>query len=112
MSKKDVRLVYTTDPVEAKRLRESSAMPLTSDVPVEKQTIKVGIDRKRRKGKTVTVASGFSLTTASLDGIAKRLKQRCAAGGKTGANEVEIQGDRVQTISDTLTSLGFKVKRS
>jgi len=111
MSKKDSRLVYTTDPLEAKRLRESGGMPTTSDQPPEKQTIRVEIDRKRRKGKTVTIASGFQLTKASLDAVAKQLKARCAAGGRQGVDEIEIQGDHVAMVADTLESLGYKVKR-
>lgn len=86
-------------------------MPTTADQPHEKQTIRVEIDRKRRKGKTVTVASGFQLTKGSLDAVAKRLKARCAAGGKQGADEIEIQGDHVDAVADTLATLGFKVRK-
>jgi translation initiation factor 1 len=111
MSKKDGRLVYTTDPVEARRLREEGSMPTTTDLPPDRQAIRVELDRKRRKGKTVTVASGFRLTKASLDGIAKQLKSRCAAGGTQGADEIEIQGDHLDTVSSTLGALGFNVRK-
>lgn len=105
------KLVYTTDPVEAKRLRETGAIPLTTDLPAETQTIRVELDRKRRKGKTVTVASGFQLTKSSLDTIARRLKARCGAGGKLGTYEIEIQGDHVGLVCETLSDLGFRVRR-
>lgn len=111
MGGKDAKLVYTTDPAEAKRLRESGAMPVAKDQPHDAQTIRVEIDRKRRKGKSVTVASGFELTKASLDAIAKRLKTRCAAGGSQSASEIEIQGEHVDAVAEVLSSLGFKVKR-
>lgn len=111
MSKKDTKLVYTTDPAEARRLREAGAMPVTQDVPPERQTIRVEIDRKRRKGKTVTVASGFELTKATLDAVAKRLKTRCAAGGKQSADEIEIQGEHVDVVAEVLGSLGYRVRK-
>lgn len=111
MSKKDARLVYTSDPVEAKRLREAGEIPKVKDLPFEQQTIRVEIDRKQRKGKTVTVASGFHLTKQSLDRIAKRLKARCAAGGRQGKDDIEIQGEHVGTIADELTAIGFKVRK-
>jgi translation initiation factor 1 len=111
MSKKDTRLVYTTDPVEARRLRETSATTVTTDVPPEQQVIRVEIDRKRRKGKTVTVASGFQLTKSSLDSVAKSLKTRCAAGGKQDKDEIEIQGDHIDAVADVLAGLGYRVRK-
>ncbi len=85
-------------------------MPESRDTPYGEQTIHVGIDRKRRKGKTVTVASGFRLTAKTLDKVAKQLKQRCAAGGKSSTDDIEIQGDHVETVIDVLTKIGFKVR--
>src|SRR6476619_460346 len=54
----DSKLVWTSDPEEAKRLRESGAAPNTKDEDASSQTIRVVLDRKRRAGKSVTVASG------------------------------------------------------
>lgn len=110
MKKRDTKLVYTSDPEEAKRLRESAKMPEAKDTPPAKQTIRVGVDRKRRKGKTVTMAIGFQLTPASLDSLARKLKQRCASGGSSGNGEIEIQGDHVQRIRETLEAEGYRVK--
>lgn len=111
MSKKDTKLVYTTDPAEARRLREAGAMPVAKDLPPDRQTIRVEIDRKRRKGKTVTVASGFELTKAALDDVAKKLKTRCAAGGRQGTGEVEIQGDHIDAVAEVLSSLGYRIRK-
>ena len=109
---KPTKLVYTTDPEEARHLRESGFMPPARDSAPEGQTIRVTIDRKSRKGKTVTIASGFQLTLDSLEKVARLLKQRCAAGGSVKEGEVEIQGDHASTIAQALTSLGYRVKRS
>jgi translation initiation factor 1 len=105
------KLVYTSDPEEAKRLREEGAMPPPKDAAPGEQTIRVSIDRKRRKGKTVTVAAGFELTASSLEKVARTLKQRCAAGGSAKGAEIEIQGDHAAAVAEALAALGFRVKR-
>lgn len=105
-------LVYTTDPDEAKRLRETHAMPLLRDAAPAAQNIKVMLDRKRRGGKTVTVASGFELSPESLDKLATQLKKRCGAGGTAKEREIEIQGDHADTVMGELTKLGYRVKRA
>lgn len=105
------KLVFTTDPEEARRLREKGAMPPAKDATPSEQTIRVALDRKRRKGKTVTVATGFRLTPESLQKIARALKQRCAAGGSAKDEEIEIQGEHLQAVCDLLGSLGYRVKR-
>lgn len=86
-------------------------MPVASDAPPAEQTIRVAIDRRRRKGKTVTVASGFRLTPASLEALARTLKHRCAAGGSAKGDEIEIQGEHHGSVSEFLASLGYRVRR-
>ena len=111
VTNKNSRIVFTTDPIEAKRLRESGAMPAVKDASAGEQTIRVSMDRKGRGGKSVTVASGFRLTPESLDKIARKLKQRCAAGGSVKNGEIEIQGEHLHLVAEELTVLGFRVKR-
>ena len=103
------RLVWTSDPEAAKRLRETAA-PLKDAEPA-KQTIRVALDRKRRAGKTMTVASGFELTEESLAALATKLKKRCGAGGTARGSEIEIQGDHAATIAAELVKLGYRVKQ-
>lgn len=105
------KLVWTSDPEEARKLREQSKLEPASDTDAGKQVIRVGVDRKRRAGKTVTVASGFELTPDSLNKIAVQLKKRCGAGGTAKGTEIEIQGDHVDAVITELSRLGFKVKR-
>ena len=105
------KLVYTTDPEEAKRLRESNEMPRLRDAAPAAQTIKVMLDRKRRGGKTMTVAAGFELSPESLEKLAQQLRKRCGAGGTAKDREVEIQGDHADVVMVELTKLGYHVKR-
>jgi translation initiation factor 1 len=104
----NTKLVWTSDPEEAKRLREDA--PVAEDEDASSQTIRVVLDRKRRAGKNVTVASGFSLTAASLSQLATSLKKKCGAGGSAKGSEIEVQGDHVDVVSTELRKLGYRVK--
>ena len=105
------KLVWTSDPEEAKKLREQGKLDAPVDVEPAKQSVRVAIDRKRRAGKTVTVASGFQHTADSLAKVATALKKRCGSGGTAKDGEIEIQGDHVATIVTELQKLGYRVKR-
>ena len=104
------KLVWTSDPEEAKRLRESGKLDAPKDVEPAKQTIRVAVDRKRRAGKTVTVASGFQHTPDTLSSVAQTLKKKCGSGGTAKDGEIEIQGDHVAKIAGELQKLGYRVK--
>src|SRR4051812_41184701 len=91
------KLVWTSDPEQAKQLRETSAP--AKDAAPSAQTIRVSIDKKRRAGKSVTVASGFAHTSETLAKLATELKKRCGSGGTAKEHEIEIQGEHVETIS-------------
>ena len=103
------KLVWTSDPEEAKRLRDSGKLEAPKDVEPSKQTIRVAADRKRRAGKTVTVASGFQHTPETLASVAQTLKKKCGSGGTAKDGEIEIQGDHVSKVSAELAKLGYKV---
>ena len=104
------KLVWTSDPEEAKRLRESGKLDAAKDVEPAKQSIRVTIDRKRRAGKTVTVASGFQHTPETLAALAASLKKKCGAGGSVKEGEIEIQGDHAAKVVAELERLGYRVR--
>ena len=104
------KLVWTSDPEEAKRLRESGRIDAGRDSPAEKQTIRVTLDRKRRAGKTVTVAGGFQHSAESLAKLAQTLKKKCGSGGTAKDDEIELQGDHVARVREELARLGYRVK--
>jgi translation initiation factor 1 len=104
------KLVWTSDPEAARKLRESGKLEPATDVEPAKQTIRVAVDRKRRAGKTVTVAGGFEHTAENLAKLATALKKRCGSGGTAREGEIEIQGDHAETISSELRKLGYKVR--
>jgi translation initiation factor 1 len=105
------KLVWTSDPDEAKRLRESGKLEQPgTDADPAKQTIRVAIDRKRRAGKSVTVVSGFQHTAETLATLAATLKKKCGSGGTVKDGEIEIQGEHVPRITAELQKLGYRVK--
>ena len=104
------KLVWTSDPEEARRLRESGKLDDATDVEPAKQQIRVAIDKKRRAGKTVTVASGFQHTAESLAKVAQTLKKKCGSGGTAKDGEIEIQGDHAARVADELKKLGYRVR--
>jgi translation initiation factor 1 len=82
------------------------------ELPPNQQNIRIQASRKGRKGKTVTVISGFQAKPETLASLLKQLKTQCGAGGTIKDNEIEIQGNHAQTILQTLTQLGYKAKIS
>jgi len=104
------KLVWTSDPEEARRLRETGKLDEPVDVEPGKQTIRVATDKKRRAGKTVTVASGFRHTPETLAAVAQTLKKKCGSGGTARDAEIEIQGDHVDRVKTELARLGYRVR--
>ena len=72
----------------------------------------MGIDRRNRGGKQVTLISGFVGREEDLVALAKTLKTRCGVGGAAKDGEILIQGDFRDRIVQLLTTLGYKAKRS
>src|SRR5436305_57751 len=104
------KLVWTSDPDAAKKLREEGRMDAPRDVDPSRQTIRVAVDRKRRAGKSVTVASGFEHPPETLAKLATMLKKRCGSGGTVKGNEIEVQGEHVDAIAAELRKLGYRVR--
>ncbi len=84
----------------------------TPELPPNQQNLKVQATRKGRKGKTVTVISGFQSKSETLAALLKQLKNQCGAGGTLKDNEIEIQGHHTQKLVEILTKLGYKAKAS
>jgi translation initiation factor 1 len=90
---------YETDNVEEIETPEPS-----------KQNLKVSIDRKKRKGKSVTLVTGFVGNNDDLKELAKILKNKCGVGGSSKNNEIIIQGEFKQKVYEILINIGYKVK--
>ena len=82
------------------------------DLPPEKQDLRIQATRSGRKGKTVTIITGFQHHPENLAKLLKKLKSQCGSGGTVKDNTLEIQGDHKQKLLETLTQLGYKAKVS
>lgn len=82
------------------------------ELPPQQQNLRVQASRSGRKGKTVTVITGFQCSSDTLTKLLKQLKTTCGSGGTVKDNTLEIQGDHRQKILQALTELGYKVKIS
>lgn len=103
-----LNVVYSTNPDFNYDKESAEEEPET--LAAGKQTLKVSIDRKKRKGKSVTLVEGFVGTTDDLNEIAKTLKTKCGVGGTAKDGEIIVQGEFKQKVADILGTLGYKVK--
>jgi len=109
MSKKRVNVVYSTNPdynfdYDAEE-KEETLNP-------SEQDLRVLLDRKQRKGKAVTLVTGFIGEADDLKELGKMLKSKCGVGGTVKNGEVMIQGDFRSKVIDLLKQAGYKAKQS
>ena len=81
-------------------------------VSAGKQKLLVGIDRRQRAGKQVTVVSGFAGKTEDLEQLGKTLKTKCGAGGAVKEGTILIQGDFRDKVVAMLQNMGYQAKRA
>lgn len=113
MKDKNSQLVYSTDPEIRRQIeneRKSKSKVEAINLPPEKQQIKISLQTKGCKGKSVTLIQGFQHNVDTLKDLARKLKQFCSAGGTVKNQDIEIQGDKRKVVAEKLELLGYKVK--
>jgi translation initiation factor 1 len=106
--KNRVNIVYSTNPdfsYEHDIENESDTL-----APCQ-QKLKVSLDKKQRKGKIVTLVSGFIGKEVDLEQLGRFLKTKCGVGGSVKDNEIIIQGSFADKIILLLKNEGYKVVR-
>lgn len=102
-------VVYSTNPGF---VYDHEGEPEPETLPPQQQHLLVSLDRKQRKGKSVTLIRGFVGSEDDLTVLAKKLKTKFGVGGSAKDGEIIIQGDFVTRTVEFLTAERYKVKRS
>jgi len=109
MAEEKSKLVYSTDKV----------IPRKADSPAKAQpaahlssNVYVRLDRKGRKGKSVTLIEGRQISSQNREDLLRQLKTRLGTGGTERGGVLEIQGDHRDAIISLLQDMGYKPKRS
>lgn len=97
-------MVYSTNP-DFQYTLEEEAEPDT--LSPEMQPLRVRMERAGRKGKTVTLVTGFVGKEEDLRSLGKTLKTRLSTGGSTKDGDIIIQGDVRQRVVELLKSAGY-----
>ena len=102
---KNSNLVYSTD-VGRIGSKESSLSTSAQSTNI----IALKLDTKARKGKVVTIASGFNLSQIEIKSVMRQLKKKCLTGGTVKNNSIELQGNFIESVKSELTRQNFKIK--
>jgi len=113
---KNTRLVYSTDPdvdVESRR-KQKKRQQRTRPAPKlpNDGVIRVFLERKGRKGKSVTTLRGLPGNAPDKKALLKKLKSQLGTGGAMKDGVIEIQGDHRDRVIAILAKEGYKAKKA
>ncbi len=108
-SKGEGGLVYSTGKETMASLLEGITLGSEEEtLSPSEQRLHVHMERKGRKGKTVTLITGFVGRSSDLEELSKELKTKCGIGGSVKEGEVILQGEVVERVASLLREMGYK----
>ena len=102
--KNRIGVVSSTNPDYDYDFQEEQEQEL---LPANQQKLRVVIDRKKRKGKEVTLVTGFVGPEDDLKELGKYLKTKCGVGGSAKDGEILVQGDQRDQVVQLLKEKGY-----
>ncbi len=106
--KKKLNIVYSTNPDFEYEQEET---PEEETLAKEKQALRILLDTKRRRGKAVTIVTGFVGQDDDLSELGKLLRVKCGVGGSVKDGEIIVQGDMRNRVLEILQKEGYKKTR-
>jgi translation initiation factor 1 len=106
-----LRLVYSTDKVIPRKDNPAGNAPEATVFPSQ-QRVSVGLERKGRGGKSVTLIEGIQMPGKDREALLKQLKTKLGTGGSLKNDILEIQGNHRDTIIALLQDMGYRPKRA
>jgi translation initiation factor 1 len=108
MAKKDRKgVMYSTNP----DFEYDDSTEEQETLENNEQKLYVSLDRRNRKGKSVSLIEGFVGSNEDLKDLAKQLKNLCGVGGTAKNEEIIIQGDFRDKIVTYLKDKSYIVKK-
>lgn len=77
---------------------------------MEKQSVRIEMDKSGRAGKKATIIYGFTCSEEDVKKLASELKKKFSSGGSARGLEILIQGDMRTQISEYLQKKGHKTR--
>jgi predicted translation initiation factor SUI1 len=74
------------------------------------KTVHLALDTHGRKGKAVTMVIGLRHNPATMEEIARILKQFCGTGGTVKEGKIELQGDQRTRAAEKMKEMNYLVK--
>ena len=102
--------LYNRAKIERYKYEEETEEEAATPEP-SAQRLTVTIDRRNRRGKQVTLVSGFIGREEDLAELGRKLKVRCGVGGSAKNGEITVQGDFRDKVTALLNEMGYKAKR-
>ena len=106
--KKRLDIVYSTNPDYHYDKENDNDV---ESLPEGKQLLRISLDKRNRKGKAVTLITGFVGSDDDIIELGKLLKTKCGVGGSTKVGEIIIQGDHRNKVLDILQKEGYVKSR-
>lgn len=83
---------------------EGQPKPATS---AKKDRVRVYLEKKGRRGKSVTLIKGLTLDQDDLSALAKNVKSSCGVGGGVEGEHIMVQGDQRLKVVKYFQELGY-----